>query len=159
MYEAVESVVRQDLSRDTVNKVIRITVDRLAESQDYVQHLTTNLIKNQSLTVPIIHRVKHPVQVADYEKAKVYSQRNVRAKQTGQVTRPSPLAGITSDSLYTLTKNGKRNGRRKRAFQLQNHINCLDRQAGSVDPARISPMSTKSVNIIREPKVSKRWIG
>lgn len=65
----------------------------LAESEDFVQHLTSNLIKNLSFLVPITHLVKQHAQVAVTDEAKLYDQSVARAKQEDRATAPSRLPG------------------------------------------------------------------
>lgn len=49
VYQAVEKVVRQAVARGTVNEVIYLEVDNVAESRDFVQHHTSSLIKVRHL--------------------------------------------------------------------------------------------------------------
>lgn len=47
-------------------------VDNLAESQDFVQQLTSKLIRNPSVAVPFTHLVKQHAKVAVADEARFY---------------------------------------------------------------------------------------
>lgn len=58
LYNFVKKVVRQASSRGTVYAYIHIKADCLWESQNFVQHLKSDVIKNPSFTVHMTHLVK-----------------------------------------------------------------------------------------------------
>lgn len=81
IYRAVEIYVRQAVPQGAVSEVILTKVESLAELQDFVQHLLSTLIKNQSFTVLINHLVKLHAQVIVNDVAKFYDQIVARANQ------------------------------------------------------------------------------
>lgn len=58
LYQAVDKIVHRVVARSAINEVIHMKVDKLVELQEYVQHLTSNLINNPSFTVPIPYLLK-----------------------------------------------------------------------------------------------------
>lgn len=113
--QAMEKVIRQAATRGPANNVIHLKVNNLAESHDFPQHLTSNLIKNKSFTVPIIHLVEQDAQVYVTDKAKFYVQGVPQAKQEKQATPPSPLIGMCAESSHTLSEEDKKKPNKNRS--------------------------------------------
>lgn len=74
LYPAVEKVVPRNVSKCPVNEIIHMKVGRLVESQNFVQHLTTNLLRSPSFTVTITLQLKQHAQVAVADEKKLYDQ-------------------------------------------------------------------------------------
>lgn len=63
----------------------------LFDPRRFVQHLTSDLIKNPSFTLPITRLVKQHVQVAVADEAKFHGKSVDLASQDGGANPPSPL--------------------------------------------------------------------
>lgn len=72
IYQAVEKVVRWVIARGAVNEAIYMKVESLYKLQDFLQHLSSNLIKILLFTVPINHLVRQSAQVAVTDEARFY---------------------------------------------------------------------------------------
>lgn len=71
--------------------------DNLAEPQDLVQQLRSNIIENPSFKLPIFHLVKHHAQVAVDDETKFYDQSVARANKYEQASSLLPLTRMSSD--------------------------------------------------------------
>lgn len=99
--------MRRVVARGAVKEVILINLDILAESQDLVDYLTSNPIKNLLFSVLITHSVKQHTQVAVADEAKFYNQSVGRANQDEQGTPPSPLTRMYPDSSHPSSEEEK----------------------------------------------------
>lgn len=73
-------------------------IDNLAESQDFAQNITPNLIKNLTFTVLITHLVKQHAQVGVVDETKFFDQSMTLTNQAEEALFPSPLAGMQPGS-------------------------------------------------------------
>lgn len=90
-------------------------VDNLAQLQDFVQHLLSNLIKTMSLKVPITHLLEQHVQVAVADEARFADQSDTRANHNERATAPL-LTGMSSDSLHLSYGEEKKKPGKERVF-------------------------------------------
>lgn len=69
-------------------------VDNLAESPNFISHLTSNVIKNLSPTGPVTYLVEKHAQVVVTDEAMFFKPSENRANQNEQATPPWPLTGL-----------------------------------------------------------------
>lgn len=115
-----------------------------------MQHLTPNLIKNRSFTVPVTHLVKQYAQVAVADEDNFYGQIKARANQYEEVTPQAPLNETPPDPLHSSSKKRRRNRRRRDILPLLDRRCRPNRRVGNVGSTMTMLMTTISTDTIKE---------
>lgn len=113
VYQTVEKVVRRAVAQGAVNEVIHTKVNNLAKPQDFIKHLTLNLIKKPSFTALIIHMIKQHEQVSVPEEFKFSDQSMAQIYQREQDTPSLPLAGMFLDLSNSSSEEDKKTEERE----------------------------------------------
>lgn len=74
LYQAARTAVFRVVSQGTVIEVIDKKVDKFSRSQNFVYHLTSNLMKKPSFSTPTTHLLKQHAQVIFADEAKIGEQ-------------------------------------------------------------------------------------
>lgn len=156
VYQAGEKVVSRFVARGSVNDLIRMKVNNIAESQHFVQHLTSNLIKSRSFAVNITHLFKQHTQVAVADESKFYDRSMVPADQHIQVISPSPVTAISPDSSQSSSEYRKKKPKQKGSPSSSRSLKSFKSICQKCDSTGIITMTKTSIDIIREPKERKQ---
>lgn len=136
------------LGRGTLNDVIHIKVELLAESHYFLQHPASNRIETPSFTVPITHLMKQHGKVVVTDDTKFNHYRKVSAIQDEKATPAQSLTGCYQALCIEFQNKWTHRARRDmhRRLHLQSRSNHL---AGHADSTMNILMTTKPIDIIK----------
>lgn len=141
VYWAVEKVVALVVARGTVNKVIHMKFDSLAELQDIVQRLKLSFIENLSIIMPITLVIKKHAQAAVVDEAKIYDQGMDSANQDEVGTPPSHPTGMSSDPLHLSSNEEKKKPKKNKSPSFSSSQSRSNQRDENDDPTWTIPMT------------------
>lgn len=74
VYQTIGKIIHTAFSRDGGNDVIHMSVNSLADGQEFLQHLVSNLIKNKTFILSGIQLVKQHGQIGVTDEDNHYDQ-------------------------------------------------------------------------------------